>query len=100
MEAHPEGYRAGMTPPSAPRELEIGVVVIGRNEGTRLRVCLQSPYRRPLSIVHMDSGSIDGSVGMARELGADVLQLDMAVPFTTARTRNTGLRRLLSVVGN
>jgi len=73
----------------------VGVVVIGRNEGERLRRCLQSldPASRPTSYV--DSGSSDGSPELAALLGAEVLQLDMSIPFTAARARNAGLERLL-----
>lgn len=72
----------------------IGLVVIGRNEGERLRVCLQSVLGAGRAVVYVDSGSIDGSVPLARGLGAVVLALDMAVPFTAARARNAGWREL------
>jgi GT2 family glycosyltransferase len=44
--------------------------------------------------VYVDSGSSDGSVGMARDLGAVVVELDMTRPFTAARARNEGFERL------
>ena len=34
---------------------------------------------------------------LARELGADVIELDMRVPFTAARARNVGFRRLREI---
>jgi glycosyltransferase involved in cell wall biosynthesis len=73
----------------------VGVVVIGRNEGDRLRLCLQSvdPAARPT--VYVDSGSTDASVELAASLGAEVMALDLAIPFTAARARNAGLDRLL-----
>jgi GT2 family glycosyltransferase len=71
-----------------------GVVVIGRNEGDRLRRCLVSCAGTG-PCVYVDSNSTDGSVALARELGADVLQLDMSRGFTAARARNEGFRRLL-----
>ena len=40
----------------------IGVVAIGRNEGERLRRCLESLHGRVEQIVYVDSGSTDGSV--------------------------------------
>ena len=70
-----------------------GVVVIGRNEGERLRRCLQS-IDRAVAIVYVDSGSSDGSPALAQSLGAHVVALDMTRPFTAARARNAGLRRL------
>jgi glycosyltransferase involved in cell wall biosynthesis len=75
----------------------VGVVAIGRNEGDRLRQCLESldPAARPT--VYVDSGSADGSPDLARSLGAEVVDLDLSVPFTAARARNAGLERLLAV---
>jgi glycosyltransferase involved in cell wall biosynthesis len=46
------------------------------------------------SVVYVDSGSSDGSVALARAWGAEVVELDAAAPFTAARARNAGLRRL------
>ncbi|MBX3272522.1 MAG: glycosyltransferase [Sandaracinaceae bacterium] len=45
-------------------------------------------------VVYVDSASTDGSVERARGLGADVVELDMARPFTAARARNEGFARL------
>ena len=72
----------------------LGIVTIGRNEGERLRRCLQSVQGQAQRVVYVDSGSDDGSVTLARSLGADVIQLDAEVPFTMARGRNAGFRRL------
>jgi GT2 family glycosyltransferase len=77
---------------------EIGVVVIGRNEGARLERCLASLVGTADKIVYVDSGSTDGSVPMAQGLGVAVVALDMTQPFTAARARNAGfqcLQRLL-----
>ena len=82
-------------PPSG----RIGAVIIGRNEGARLVACLASfpAWVRPL--VYVDSGSTDGSVAAARAAGAEVVALDMSVPFTAARARNAGFARLLALGG-
>ena len=72
----------------------VGVAVIGRNEGERLRICLDSLDSIGGPVVYVDSGSTDGSVGLARAMGADVVELDLRVPFTAARARNEGFRRL------
>jgi GT2 family glycosyltransferase len=72
----------------------IGIVVIGRNEGPRLRRCLESVVGRSDAIVYVDSGSTDGSVAAARALGVEVVELDLSIPFTAARARNAGFRRL------
>jgi GT2 family glycosyltransferase len=46
-------------------------------------------------IVYVDSGSSDASIAIARSLGCDVVELDLSRPFTAARARNAGMRRLL-----
>ena len=68
----------------------VGVVIIGRNEGERLRRCLTSVVGRGLTVVYVDSNSTDGSAGLARAMGADVVELDMSRPFTMGRGRNVG----------
>jgi glycosyltransferase involved in cell wall biosynthesis len=65
-----------------------GVVVIGRNEGDRLKQCLMS-VPESLLTVYVDSGSTDGSIKWARDY-ADVLVLDTSAGFTAARARNAG----------
>jgi GT2 family glycosyltransferase len=74
---------------------EIGIVVIGRNEGARLRRCLESVRGQSRLIVYVDSGSVDGSVALARSLAVDVVELDQSIPFTAARARNAGVELLL-----
>jgi GT2 family glycosyltransferase len=71
-----------------------GIVVIGRNEGERLRACLASatPFAAPM--VYVDSGSTDGSAALAASMGATVLELDPAREFSAARARNEGFERL------
>lgn len=76
---------------------QIGLVAIGRNEGQRLHQCLQSVVGKLNWIVYVDSGSTDGSVELARSLGVNVVELDLSIPFTAARARNTGLARLLEL---
>src|SRR3984957_6033077 len=73
---------------------ELGVVVIGRNEGERLRRCLSALLRSCATIVYVDSGSSDDSVNFARSNGVEVVELDMSSPFTAGRARNEGFARL------
>lgn len=89
-------------PPMAadPHLDQVGVVVIGRNEGERLKRCLTSLSRRAEQIVYVDSGSTDGSVEAARAVGAAIVELDTSTPFTMARARNAGLNRLLELHPN
>lgn len=74
---------------------EVGLVVIGRNEGKRLLRCLDGLPRGLRQVVYVDSGSTDGSQAEARRRGVDVVDLDMSVPFTAARARNAGFDRML-----
>lgn len=76
----------------------IGIVVIGRNEGQRLVDCLTSLGTLVTRTVYVDSGSSDGSVEKAQELGAIILRLDISAGFTAARARNAGFQRLVSTV--
>jgi glycosyltransferase involved in cell wall biosynthesis len=76
----------------------VGCVAIGRNEGERLRICLQSLLRSVEHVVYVDSGSTDDSVAMAKALGVHVVNLDLSIPFTAARARNVGYQHLLQQV--
>jgi GT2 family glycosyltransferase len=74
----------------------VAVVVIGRNEGERLRACLASVLamnypRELLDVVYVDSASTDGSLGLAQCLGVRTIALDG--PTTAARARNAGWTR-------
>jgi GT2 family glycosyltransferase len=73
---------------------QLGIIAIGRNEGERLRRCLSSVAGRDLPVVYVDSNSTDGSVEVARSLGAEVVELDLSRSFTAARARNAGFERL------
>ncbi len=69
-------------------------MVIGRNEGERLKRCLSVLRRHSGRIVYVDSGSTDGSAAFAAESGVTVVELPDNEPFTAARSRNEGLARL------
>jgi glycosyltransferase involved in cell wall biosynthesis len=77
--------------------MQIGIVIIGRNEGDRLRQCLESLRSAKATIVYADSGSTDGSAQLARDLGAEVVEIDESRRFTAARGRNEGFRRLSEI---
>jgi GT2 family glycosyltransferase len=95
--------RAGQAPPGLvdtglvdAGPVEVGAVAIGRNEGARLERCLRSLLGAvDGEVVYVDSGSTDGSVALARDLGAAVVELSADAPFTAALARNAGLARLL-----
>lgn len=75
----------------------VGVVGIGRNEGERLRYCLESVRHTSDLAVYVDSGSSDNSVALSRSVGIEVVELDPRTPFSAARARNEGFRRLLEM---
>ena len=83
-------------------QANLAVVVIGRNEGERLRTCLASAKRSPActAVVYVDSGSTDQSVTLAQDLGCEVVTLDLTQPFTAARARMEGFERALQITPN
>src|SRR5438105_5777765 len=76
---------------------DLAVVVIGRNEGERLRRCFMSVCRAGTPVVYVDSGSTDGSIALAHAMQVDVVELDLRMPFTAARARNAGWQRVQQV---
>jgi cellulose synthase/poly-beta-1,6-N-acetylglucosamine synthase-like glycosyltransferase len=81
---------------TAINELLVSVVVIGRNEGERLRRCLHSVFameRRGFQaeVIYVDSGSADSSVDLARSMGARTITLQPECP-SAALGRNAGWR--------
>lgn len=64
-------------------------VVIGRNEGERLRSCLLSVLAVSNQLVYADSASTDRSVELARSIGALVVEVS-GRPLNAARGRNEG----------
>lgn len=75
---------------------DVGVVVIGRNEGQRLKRCLQSLLSHTDKIVYVDSGSSDHSAEYAESIGIGVIRLDMRAPFSAGRSRNEGFEWLVA----
>lgn len=71
------------------------VVVIGRNEGERLRQCLSSLPKAAI-VIYVDSGSTDNSLEIADRYATQTIILDLSQPFTAARARNTGAEYLLA----
>src|SRR5690349_13606822 len=72
-----------------------GAVLIGRNEGERLRASIESVLKVTDRVVYADSASTDGSVELARSLGAVVVELDRSQPLNAARGRNAGFEALI-----
>ena len=79
---------------------DVGIVVIGRNEGRRLIDCLNSLKLHGGRIVYVNSGSTDGSPAEAAQLRAFVVELDRTQPFTAARARNEGFSAIIARIPN
>ena len=78
---------------------KVGAVVMGRNEGERLkRGLLSLPSIR--AVVYVDSGCTCGSPQWAAHGGVEVVQHERRLPFTAARSRDSGFRRLQDSVPN
>jgi cellulose synthase/poly-beta-1,6-N-acetylglucosamine synthase-like glycosyltransferase len=76
--------------------MTLSIVVIGRNEGSRLEGCLRSirAMEKPegeVEVIYVDSASTDGSVALAASLGASVISVQPKRP-TAALGRNAGWR--------
>jgi cellulose synthase/poly-beta-1,6-N-acetylglucosamine synthase-like glycosyltransferase len=106
VQSERDGSRCVMLPEHALSEPQLiptatindtGFVVVGRNEGERLRRCLIAITRLGLPVVYVDGNSTDGSIELARSLGADVIEEDPSQRNCTARARNAGFRRLCEV---
>jgi GT2 family glycosyltransferase len=72
---------------------EVAVVAIGRNEGERMVRCIEAALGQvsgPGAVVYVDSGSTDGSLERADELGATAIELQPRDKFTAAKARNFG----------
>lgn len=79
---------------------EIGIVVIGRNEGDRLRTSLDSALTTKYCVVYIDSGSKDLSVQISRAKNIPTVELQNTEPFTAARARNAGFKFLKELYPN
>jgi glycosyltransferase involved in cell wall biosynthesis len=75
--------------------LSLSVVVIGRNEGERLRRCLESVRLMApagdYELIYVDSRSSDNSIALATAAGATVIALSALRP-SAALARNAGWR--------
>jgi glycosyltransferase involved in cell wall biosynthesis len=73
--------------------MKVAIVIIGRNEGERLRVSLAAARRECDRIVYVDSESGDGSLETAQSMGIEAVSLQKP-GLTAARGRQTGFERL------
>jgi|TARA_R110002074_G_scaffold402194_1_gene604464 glycosyltransferase involved in cell wall biosynthesis len=75
---------------------EVGVVIIGRNEGERLILCLESILKLQVPCIYVDSQSKDNSVAEAERRGVTTVVLDTSAPINASRARNTGFKALMA----
>lgn len=68
----------------------VDIVLVGRNEGRRLRDRLAAAQGCGRRLIYVDSGSGDDSADIARQSGAEVIVLDESRPHSAARGRNAG----------
>ena len=73
----------------------LGIILIGRNEGERLKKCIASVRDSGYPVIYVDSGSHDGSASFVRSAGISVLELDTLKPMSAARARNAGFTKLI-----
>jgi len=80
--------------PVSPEQL--GVVIIGRNEGVLLRRSLGSVDARVGTVVYVDSASTDDSVALVRREFPDAVVVELTTdrPMSPARGRNEGYAAL------
>jgi len=74
----------------------IGVVIIGRNEGERLILCLESILAANVPCVYVDSQSKDNSVNEAAKRKVKTVVLDDSSPINASRARNVGFETLMA----
>ncbi len=70
----------------------IGVIIIGRNEGERLARAFQSIKPIGVRAVYVDSASTDDSVKRAEHHDVPVVELGTDKPLSAARARNAGFQ--------
>jgi hypothetical protein len=76
------------------KQILLSVVVIGRNEGDRLGQCLQAVANMDregfeVEVIYVDSGSMDGSIALAKAAGVHTISLISERP-SAALGRNAG----------
>jgi len=79
------------------KKQSVGVVIIGRNEGERLKKCLSSILEKNIPLIYVDSDSKDDSSEYAKSLNINVVELSVNSPINAAIARNAGFKRLLEL---
>lgn len=74
---------------------KLGIVLIGRNESSRLKITLPPAKKTGCSIVYVDSSSTDDSCELAHSLKIPVIELSADQPLSAARARNAGFEFLM-----
>jgi len=84
----------------SPADGALAIVVIGRNEGTRLERSLRAAQGCADALVYVDSASSDASVERARSQVDRVVTLDGQTPLSAARARNAGFAAAQELLPN
>lgn len=74
---------------------KIAIVIIGRNEGERLKRCIASVQLSNAKFVYVDSNSSDGSIKYARDQNIDVVDLLATDPLNASVARNAGYKAVV-----
>ena len=77
----------------------VGIVVIGQNEGSCLEACLEAIVRSNCPIVYSDSASKDNSIEIAKKFSIEIVQLNTS-QLSAALGRNSGAKHLLNLFPN
>ncbi|MEZ6124813.1 MAG: glycosyltransferase [Planctomycetaceae bacterium] len=91
----PENGLGAVSP--APELTDVGAVVIGRNNGSRLRRCLMSMAAADIPVVYVDLASTDGSRNLAGYLGITLVEFNADLPGSASHARNAGVNELLKL---
>jgi GT2 family glycosyltransferase len=75
---------------------KVGIVVIGRNEGERLRHCLLTLVNTHHVLLYIDSASDDGSLEMARQMKVNAFSIS-SPHLSAALARNEGAKHLFKL---
>ena len=85
---------------AARNDVKFGAVAIGRNEGERLKRCLQIIVELPSSSSMWIPDPLMARYDGRANVASTSIELDMSVPFTAARARNAGFRHLREVASD
>lgn len=75
---------------------KVAIVIIGKNEASRLASCIESAIKQVEQVVYVDSASTDDSVSIANKYKIKTLSLNKNTRINAAIARNVGAKWILS----